>query len=112
MRDDVEANSTLIESWNDSRKDLRLRKAAESQSMDITLLASTPMHDRLTFESSEAVNEKMDERLRRAAPGKLYQGWTAEIENQVARQESEREEYFPLVGTFILFGCHPLSFHK
>ncbi len=89
---DVEGESTLVESWNDSLKKQHLRKAVESQSIDITLLASTPMHDRLTFERSEAVKEKMDERLRRAAPGTLYQGWMAEIDKQVARHESGRGE--------------------
>jgi len=89
---DIEGDNTLVESWNDSLQNQRLRKAAESQSIDITQLASTPMHDRLTFERSEAVEEKMAERLRRAAPGSLYQGWMAEIEDQVARQESGQGE--------------------
>jgi hypothetical protein len=87
---DIEGDSTLVESWNDSLKDQRLRKAAASQSIDITRLASTPMHDRLTFERSEAVQEKMEERLRIAEPGQLYQGWMTEIEDQIARQESGR----------------------
>ncbi|KAH9053843.1 hypothetical protein EDB87DRAFT_1825401 [Lactarius vividus] len=89
---DVEDESTLVESWNDSLQKQRLLKAVESQSIDITLLASTPIHDRLTFERSEAVKEKMYERVRRAAPGTLYQNWMAEIDNQVARHESERGE--------------------
>ncbi|KAI9457763.1 hypothetical protein BJY52DRAFT_1271146 [Lactarius psammicola] len=89
---DVEGESTLVESWNDSLQTQRLQKAVESQSIDITLLASTPMHDRLTFERSEAVKEKMDERLRRAGPGTLYQGWMVEIDKQVAQHESERGE--------------------
>lgn len=89
---DFEDDTFLVESWNDALKHQRLLKATESQSIDITLLASTPMHDRLTFERSEAVKEKMDERERRAAPGKLYQGWMAEIDNQMARHESGRGE--------------------
>ncbi|KAH9043005.1 hypothetical protein EDB84DRAFT_1472449 [Lactarius hengduanensis] len=89
---DVDGESTLVESWNDSLQKQRLLKAVESQSIDITLLASTPMHDRLTFERSEAVKEKMDERARRAAPGTLYQDWMTEIDKQVARHESERGE--------------------
>ncbi|KAH8983543.1 hypothetical protein EDB86DRAFT_2833858 [Lactarius hatsudake] len=89
---DVEGESTLVESWNDSLQKQRLLKAMESQSIDITLLASTPMHDRLTFERSEAVKEKMDERTRKAAPGTLYQNWMSEIDMQVARHESERGE--------------------
>ncbi|KAH9028096.1 hypothetical protein EDB85DRAFT_1626879 [Lactarius pseudohatsudake] len=89
---DVDGESTLVESWNDSLQKQRLLKAVESQSIDITLLASTPMHDRLTFERSEAVKEKMDERVRRAAPGTLYQDWMTEIDKQVARHESERGE--------------------
>lgn len=89
---DIEGEYSLVDSWNDALKNQRLRKAAQSQSIDITALASTPMHDRLTFERSEAIKEKMDERLRRAAPGQLYQGWMAEIEEQVARQESDQGE--------------------
>ncbi|KAH9057124.1 hypothetical protein EDB83DRAFT_2316093 [Lactarius deliciosus] len=89
---DVEGESTLVESWNDSLQKQRLLKAMESQSIDITLLASTPMHDRLTFERSEAVKEKMDERARKAAQGTLYQNWMSEIDMQVARHESEQGE--------------------
>ena len=89
---DIEGEYSLVDSWNDALKNQRLRKAAQSQSIDITRLASTPMHDRLTFERSEAVQEKMEERLRIAEPGQLYQGWMAEIEDQIARQESGRGE--------------------
>ena len=67
----------------------RLQKAAESQSIDLTLLASTPMHDRLTFERAQAVEEKMAERSRRngGCAGKSYQGWMAEVDRQVAHHE-------------------------
>lgn len=89
---DIDGDSTLVESWEASLKEQRLRKAAESQSIDITLLASTPMHDRLTFERAEAVEEKMEERLRKDGPVKLYQNWMEEIENQIARHEGARGE--------------------
>jgi hypothetical protein len=89
---DIEGDSTLVESWEASMKEQRLRKAKESQSIDITLLASTPMHDRLTFERSEAVEEKMEERLRKDGPVKLYEGWMEEIDNQIAQHESARGE--------------------
>ena len=89
---DIDGESTLVESWEASMKAQRLRKAAASQSIDITLLASTPMHDRLTFERSEAVEEKMEERLRKDGADKLYQGWADEIEEQIARHESARGE--------------------
>jgi hypothetical protein len=81
----------LVDSWNDAMKHQRRKKANESQSVDLTLLASTPMHDRLTFERAQAVEEKMAERLRKTGgvPGKVYQGWTAEVERQAARQEKE-----------------------
>jgi len=92
---DIDGDSTLVESWEASLKEQRLRKAAESQSIDITLLASTPMHDRLTFERAEAVEEKMEERLRRDGPVKLYQNWMEEIENQIARHEGTREKTSP-----------------
>lgn len=87
---DIEGESPLVESWSASLKEQHLRKAAESQSIDLTLLASTPMHDRLTFERSEAVEEKMGERLRRDGHVKHYQGWMEEIENQVARHKGGR----------------------
>lgn len=82
----------LVDSWNDEMKYQRQQKANESQSVDLTLLPSTPMHDRLTFERAQAVEEKMAERLRRngGVPGKSYQGWTTEVERQVARHERQR----------------------
>lgn len=82
----------LVDSWTDAMKQQRVKKANESQSVDLTLLASTPMHDRLTFERAQAVEEKMAERLRRSGgvPGKSYQGWTTEVERQVARHEKQR----------------------
>jgi histone-lysine N-methyltransferase SUV39H len=87
---DIEGDSILVKSWEDSLKEQHLRKAAESQSINLTLLASTPMHDRLTFEHSEAVDEKMEERLRRDGPVGRYQGWMEEIENQAARHTGRR----------------------
>jgi hypothetical protein len=82
----------LVDSWNDAMKEQRVKKAVESQSIDLTLLASTPMHDRLTFERAQAVEEKMAERVRRngGVPGKSYQGWMAEVERQAAHHEQRR----------------------
>lgn len=79
----------LVDSWNDAMKHQRIQKAAEVQSVNLRLLASTPMHDRLTFERAQAVEEKMAERLRRngGCPGKTYQGWMAEVDRQVAHHE-------------------------
>lgn len=91
----IEADSPLVESWESSMKAQRLRKAAESQSIDLTLLASTPMHDRLTFERSEAVDEKMEERLRKDGPVNLYQGWMEEIEDKVAQHKGGRGDKSP-----------------
>ena len=75
-------------------KHQRLQKATESQSIDLNLLASTPIHDRLTFERAQAVEEKMAERSRRngACVGKTYQGWMAEIDRQVAHHERTGSE--------------------
>jgi len=69
-----------------------VKKAVESQSIDLTLLASTPMHDRPTFERAQAVEEKTAERVRRngGVPGKSYQGWMAEVERQAAHHEQRR----------------------
>jgi hypothetical protein len=80
---DIEGDPAFVVSWNEAIKDQRLDKASESQSMDLISLASIPMHDRLTFESAQAVGEKMAERLQKGAPGKVYQGWMAEIDRQV-----------------------------
>jgi hypothetical protein len=87
---DIEGDSILVKSWQDSLKQQHLRQAAESQSMDLTLLAKTPMHDRLTFEHSEAIDEKIEERLRRDGPVSLYQGWMEEVEDQVAQHTGGR----------------------
>jgi len=86
---DFEGDPALVNSWNDAMKHQRLQKAAESQSIDLKLLASTPIHDRLTFERAQAVEEKMAERSRRdgGCAGKSYQGWMAEIDRQVAHHE-------------------------
>jgi hypothetical protein len=82
----------LVDSWNDAMKEQRVKKAVESQSIDLTLLASTPTHDRLTFERAQAVEEKMAERVRRngGVPGKSYQGWMVEVERQAAHHEQRR----------------------
>jgi hypothetical protein len=82
----------LVESWDEAMKNQRLNMAVESQSVDVTQLASTPMHDRLTFERAQAVEEKMAERLRRngGVPGKSYQGWMAEVKKQVANHEQRQ----------------------
>jgi hypothetical protein len=89
---EIDGDPALVDSWNDAMKHQRLKKAAESQSIDLTLLASTPMHDRLTFERAQAVEEKMAESVRRGggSPGKAYQGWMAEIDRQVAHHERGR----------------------
>lgn len=88
---EIEGDPAFVMSWNEGMKYQRVEKAAESQAIDLTLLASTPMHDRLTFERAEAVEEKMAERLRKGAPGKLYQGWMAEVDRQVAHHEQRGE---------------------
>jgi hypothetical protein len=100
MRDDP-TNPALFDSWNDAMKGQRQDKAAESQSIDLTLLASTPMHDRLTFECAQAVEEKMTERVRKGgsgsggSQGRMYQGWMAEIERQVMHHERGAEKQQP-----------------
>ena len=88
---EIEGDPAFVASWNEAMKYQRVQKAAETQAIDLTLLASTPMHDRLTFERAEAVEEKMAERLRKGAPGKLYQGWVAETDRQVAHHEQRGE---------------------
>lgn len=92
---EIEDDPVLVPSWNEAMRYQRLRKASESQSIDLVSLASTPMHDRLTFESAQAVEEKMAERLRKGPPGKVYQGWTAEIERKVAHHERRGERKPP-----------------
>jgi hypothetical protein len=79
---DIEGDPAFVVSWNEAMKHQRLDKASESQPIDIVQLASIPMHDRLTFERAQAVEEKMAERLQKGAP-KVYKGWMAEIERQV-----------------------------
>lgn len=79
---DIEGDPAFVVSWNEAMKHQRLDKASESQPIDITQLASIPMHDRLTFERAQAVEEKVAERLQKGAP-KVYQGWMAEIDRQV-----------------------------
>ncbi len=88
---DFEGDPAFVVSWNEAMKYQRLEKARESQSIDITQLATTPMHDRLTFERAQAVEEKMAERRRKGAPGKVYQGWMAEIDRQVAHHQRRGE---------------------
>lgn len=88
---DVEGDPAFVVSWNEAMKNQRLEKAHESQSIDLISLASTPMHDRLTFECAQAVEEKMAERLRKGAPGKVYQGWMAEIDRRVAHHQRRGE---------------------
>jgi hypothetical protein len=84
---EIDGDPAFVTSWNESIKNQRLQKATESQSIDLISLASTPMHDRLTFERAQGVEEKMAERLRKGAPGRVYQGWMAEIDRQVAHHE-------------------------
>ena len=83
---DIEGDPAFVVSWDEAMKEQRIQKARESQSIDLTQLASVPMHDRLTFERAQALEEKMDERLRNGAPGKVYQGWMAEVNPQVVPQ--------------------------
>lgn len=78
---DIEGDPAFVVSWNEAMKHQRLDKASESQPIDIIQLASIPMHDRLTFERAQAVEEKMAERLQKDAP-KVYKGWMAEIDGQ------------------------------
>jgi hypothetical protein len=89
---EIDDDPAWVTSWNEAMKNQRLQKAEESQSIDLTSLASTPMHDRLTFERAQAVEEKMDERLRKDPPGKTYQGWMAEIDRQTAHHEQRGEK--------------------
>jgi len=84
---DIDDDSALITSWNDAMKEQRCKAAAKSQSIDLTPLATTPMHDRLTFESAQAVEEKMAERMGKSPPLNVYHGWMDEIERQVALHE-------------------------
>lgn len=85
---DIDGDPAFVFSWNEAMKDQRLEKALESQSMDLMLLASMPMHDRLTYERAQAVEEKMAERLRNGPPGKVYQGWMAEVDPQRRGEEN------------------------
>jgi hypothetical protein len=85
---DIEGDPAFVVSWNEAMKQQRLEKALESQSIDLELLASTPMHDRLTFERAQAVEEKMAERLRNGPPGKLYRDWMAEVDPQRRGEKS------------------------
>jgi hypothetical protein len=81
---DIDGDPAFVVSWNEAMKYQRLDKAAESQSIDLLSLASIPMHDRLTFERAQAVEEKMAERLQKGPPGKVYRGWMAEVDRQAA----------------------------
>ena len=89
----VRPGTTVVDSWNLAMKDQPVKKTAESQSIDLGLLASTPMYDRWTFERAQAVEEKMAERLRRSGgcAGKTYQDWMAEVDRQVAHHERRGE---------------------
>jgi hypothetical protein len=86
---DIGGDPAFVKGWDDAMKHQRIQKAAESQSIDLTLLASTPMHNRLTFERAEAVEEKMAERLRQGGSSKFYHGWMEEIDHLVAQHEQE-----------------------
>jgi thiamine pyrophosphate-dependent acetolactate synthase large subunit-like protein len=87
---EIDGDPAFVASWNEAIKNQRLEKAVESQSIDLVSLASTPMHDRLTFERAQAVEEKMDERLRKG--GNVYHDWMAEIDRQVAHHEQRGEK--------------------
>jgi len=87
---DIDGDPAFVASWNEAMKHQRLDKASESQPIDIMQLASVPMHDRLTFEHAQAVEEKMAERLQKGAPKVYYQGWMAEIERQVVPHPPRR----------------------
>jgi len=88
----IEGDPAFVTSWNEAMKNQRFEKARESQSIDIMSLASTPIHDRLTFEHAQAVEEKMAERRRKGAPGKVYQGWMAEVDRQVVHHQQRGEK--------------------
>jgi hypothetical protein len=88
---DIEGDPAFVVSWNEAMKHQRLDKASESQPIDIMQLASIPMHDRLTFERAQAVEEKMAERLQKGAP-KVYQGWMAEVDRQVLPHPPRRAD--------------------
>jgi hypothetical protein len=89
---DIDGDPAFVVSWNEAMKYQRLDKASESQSIDLVSLASVPMHDRLTFERAQAVEEKMAERLQKGAPGKVYHGWMAEIDQQAAHPPRRGEK--------------------
>ena len=88
---EIEGDPAFVTAWNDAMAYQRVKKATESQSIDLLSLASTPMHDRLTFERAQAVEEKMAERLRKGPAGKVYQGWMAEIDRKIAHHEERGE---------------------
>lgn len=88
---EIDGDPAFVTTWNDAMAYQRVKKAAESQSIDLLSLASTPMHDRLTFERAQAVEEKMAERLRKGPAGKVYQGWMAEIDRKIAHHEERGE---------------------
>lgn len=89
---DIDGDPAFVVSWNEAMKNQRLDKASESHSIDLVSLASIPMHDRLTFERAQAVEEKMDQRLQKGAPGKVYHGWMAEIDQQAAHPPRRGEK--------------------
>ncbi|KAI9453438.1 hypothetical protein F5148DRAFT_1232961 [Russula earlei] len=86
----IDGDPALVASWNEATRAQRRERAAASQSMDLRLLASTPAHDRLTFERAQAAEEKAAERARTGPPGKLYRGWMAEIDRQAASHDERR----------------------
>jgi hypothetical protein len=88
---DIEGDPAFVVSWNEAMKYQRLEKAQESQSIDLELLASMPMHDRLTFERAQAIEEKMAERQRNGAAN-VYRGWMAEVDPQ-RRGEKNSSKY-------------------
>ncbi|KAH9988305.1 hypothetical protein BJV77DRAFT_1070141 [Russula vinacea] len=53
---EIDGDPAIVASWNEAMKSQRLKKAMESQSIDLISLASTPMHDRLTFESAPSAS--------------------------------------------------------
>jgi 4-aminobutyrate aminotransferase-like enzyme len=49
---DIDGNLDIFASWNKGIKNQRLEKAIKSQLIDFVSLASTPIHDRLMFKST------------------------------------------------------------
>ncbi|KAI9508501.1 hypothetical protein F5148DRAFT_1149001 [Russula earlei] len=86
----IDGDPALVASWNKATRAQQQERVAASHSMDLWLLASMLAHDRLMFEHMQATEEKVAERVCTGLPGKLYRGWMAEIDQQVASHDKQR----------------------